>query len=132
MGPTTGRRRATTPGLRQRALGQSGEDLAAEFLQRQGMVILERNFRCPRGEIDIIAKDGDTIVFVEVKTRRTLAQGSPLEAVTAAKLRKIRTLSGIWLNRQNDFFASIRIDALGIVMEPGPHYSHRRNVQVDS
>ncbi|MGO1325902.1 MAG: YraN family protein [Brevibacterium aurantiacum] len=124
MGPTTGRRSATTPGLRQRALGQTGECLAAEFLQRQGMVIIERNFRCPRGEIDI--------VFVEVKTRRTLAQGSPLEAVTAAKLRKIRTLSGIWLSQQKDFFASIRIDALGIVMDPEPDYSHRRNVQVDS
>ncbi len=96
------------------------------------MVIIERNFRCPRGEIDIIAKDGDTIVFVEVKTRRTLAQGSPLEAVTAAKLRKIRTLSGIWLSQQKGFFPSIRIDALGIVMDPEPDYSHRRNVQVDS
>ncbi|SMX71987.1 MULTISPECIES: YraN family protein [Brevibacterium] len=121
-----------TQGMRQRSLGQTGEDLAAGFLQRQGMVIIERNFRCPRGEIDIIARDGDTIVFVEVKTRRTLALGSPLEAVTRAKLKRIRMLSGIWLRGQSDFFAAIRVDALGIVMEPEPDYSHRCNLQVDS
>ncbi|MBM6588573.1 YraN family protein [Brevibacterium sp. RIT 803] len=132
MGPTSGRRSTTTPGMRQRALGQTGEDLAAEFLQQQGMVIIERNFRCPRGEIDIIARDGETIVFVEVKTRRTLALGSPLEAVTRAKLNRIRMLSAIWLRGQRDFFAAIRIDALGIVMEPEPDYSHRRDLQVDS
>ena len=118
--------------MRQRALGQTGEDLAAEFLQQQGMVIIERNFRCPRGEIDIIARDGETIVFVEVKTRRTLALGSPLEAVTRAKLKRIRMLSAIWLRGQRAFFAAIRIDALGIVMEPEPDYSHRRDLQVDS
>ena len=96
------------------------------------MVIIERNFRCPRGEIDIIAKDGDAVVFVEVKTRRTPALGSPLEAVTGSKLRRIRMLSGIWLRAQTQFFATTRIDALGIVMEPEPDYSHRRNVQVGS
>lgn len=118
--------------MRQRALGQTGEDLAADFLQRQGMIVIERNFRCPRGEIDIIARDGDTIVFVEVKTRRTFALGSPLEAVTRAKLKRIRMLSGIWLRGQSGFFPTVRIDALGIVMEPEPDYSHRRNLQVDS
>lgn len=96
------------------------------------MVIVERNFRCQQGEIDIIARDGDALVFVEVKTRRNLALGSPLEAVTGAKLKRIRMLSGIWLRQQTEFFATIRIDALGIVMEPEPDYSHRRNVQVDS
>lgn len=131
MRPTTGKRSTSTSGLRQRALGRAGEDLAAEFLQRQGMVIVERNFTCPRGEIDIIARDGDAIVFVEVKTRRNLALGSPLEAVTGAKLRRIRMLSGIWLREQTEYFASIRIDALGIVMEPEPGFAHRRNVQVD-
>lgn len=96
------------------------------------MVIVERNFRCQQGEIDIIARDGDAIVFVEVKTRRNSALGSPLEAVTGAKLKRISLLSGIWLREQTEFFATIRIDALGIVMEPEPDYSHRRNVQVDS
>lgn len=132
MGPTSGKRTTTTPGVRHRVLGQTGEDLAVDFLQRQGMVIIERNFRCPRGEIDIIARDGDAIVFVEVKTRRTLALGSPLEAVTGAKLRRIRMLAGIWLRGQREYFSTIRIDALGIVMEPETDYSHRRNVQVDS
>lgn len=121
-----------SPARRQRALGQTGEDLAVDFLQRQGMTIIERNFTCPQGEIDIIVRDGETIVFVEVKTRRTWALGSPLEAVTRTKLARIRTLSGIWLRSQSEFFPRIRIDALGIVMEPEPDFAHRCNVQVDS
>lgn len=95
------------------------------------MIVLERNFRCQQGEIDIIARDGGTIVFVEVKARRTLALGSPLEAVTRAKLKTIRMVSGVWLRQQIEFYPSTRIDAIGIVMEPEPDYSHRRNVQVD-
>lgn len=131
MGRTTGNRNRTSRGMRQRALGRTGEDLAAAFLEGEGMIVLERNFRCQQGEIDIIARDGGTIVFVEVKARRTLALGSPLEAVTRAKLKTIRMVSGVWLRQQNEFYPSTRIDAIGIVMEPEPDYSHRRNVQVD-
>src|SRR5690625_3166338 len=89
---TTGRTRSTQ-GLRRQALGGRGEDLAAAFLEDAGLVIIERNFRCPRGELDIIARDGETAVFVEVKTRRTAALGSPLEAVTRTKLARIRMRS---------------------------------------
>ena len=67
----TGKNTRTAKGLRKQALGSRGEDLAAEFLESAGLVVLERNFRCARGELDIIARDGDTAVFVEVKTRRT-------------------------------------------------------------
>lgn len=118
--------------MRKQALGGRGEDLAAVFLEDAGMVILERNFRCPRGELDIIAKDGDTAVFVEVKTRRTAALGSPLEAVTRTKLSRIRVLAGIWLSGQDDYFPATRIDALGIITEPSIRYFHCPNIQVDS
>src|SRR5699024_8467545 len=90
----TTRRTRSTQGLRRQRLGGRGEDLAAAFLEDAGLVIIERNFRCPRGELDIIARDGETAVFVEGKTRRTAALGSPLEAVTRTKLARIRMLAG--------------------------------------
>lgn len=132
MGRTVSGRSRTVRGMRKQAVGRIGEDLAADFLERAGMVVLTRNFRCPQGEIDIIARDGDTIVFVEVKTRRTAALGSPLEAVTRDKLARLRRLSGIWLSRQPTYHRCTRIDALGIVMQPAPAYDHRPNIQVDS
>lgn len=128
----TGKNTRTAKGLRKQALGSRGEDLAAEFLEDAGLVVLERNFRCARGELDIIARDGDTAVFVEVKTRRTAMLGSPLEAVTRTKLARIRILAGIWLSGQDEYFTSARIDALGIIMEPRVQYFHCPNIQVDS
>ncbi|WP_436326157.1 YraN family protein [Brevibacterium sp. FAM 27836] len=126
------RRKRTAQGMRKQALGDRGEDLAAAYLEHAGLVIVERNFRCPRGELDIIARDGDTAVFVEVKTRRTAALGSPLEAVTRAKLTRIRMLAGIWLRGQSEYFPAVRIDALGIIIEPSIQYFHCPNIQVDS
>ena len=128
---TTGRT-PTAAGLRRQALGGRGEDLAAAFLEDIGLVIIERNFRCPRGELDIIARDGETAVFVEVKTRRTAALGSPLEAVTRTKLARIRMLAGIWLSGQPEFYPATRIDAVGIITEPRLQYFHCPNIQVDS
>ncbi|RBP67915.1 putative endonuclease [Brevibacterium sanguinis] len=116
-------------GDRQLALGRLGEDLAVAYLEDRGMTIVERNFRCPRGELDIIARDGDTLVVVEVKTRRTLALGSPLEAITVAKLRRIRLLTALWLSRQSEFFSSVRIDGLGIVTQPRPQYFYAPALQ---
>lgn len=123
--------RSPSRGDRQLSLGRAGEDLAAAYLEGRGMTIVERNFRCPRGEIDIIARDGDELVFVEVKTRRSLRLGSPLEAITPVKLVRIRRLVGIWLSRQTEFIAAIRIDGLGIVMSPEPQYFHVENLQAD-
>src|SRR5699024_1715412 len=90
------------------------------------------NFRCPRGELDIIARDGETAVFVEVKTRRTAALGSPLEAVTRPKPARIRMLAGIWLSGQPELYPATRIDAVGIITEPRLQYFHCPNIQVDS
>ncbi|MGC2940755.1 MULTISPECIES: YraN family protein [unclassified Brevibacterium] len=128
----TGKNIRTAKGLRKQALGSRGEDLATAFLEDAGLVVLERNFRCARGELDIIGRDGDTVVFVEVKTRRTARLGSPLEAVTPTKLARIRTLAGIWLREQDQYFPATRIDALGIIMEPRVQYFHCPNIQADS
>lgn len=78
------------------AVGRFGEDLAARYLRDQGMSILERNWRCPRGELDIVAEDGPELVFVEVKTRSTSAFGEPAEALTPDKVARIHGLAGQW------------------------------------
>ena len=79
------------------AVGRYGEDLAARYLTAEGFVILERNWRCELGEIDIVARDGDALVVCEVKTRRGLNYGSPLESITYRKLTTLRKLAGRWL-----------------------------------
>lgn len=74
-------------------LGRYGEDVAVRHLHDQGLVILERNWRCRAGEIDIVARHGDVLVFCEVKTRRSDRFGSPVEAVTPRKLARMRVLA---------------------------------------
>ena len=79
------------------ALGRFGEDVAARYLTAAGLVILERNWRCSAGELDIIAADGPTLVFCEVKTRSSTLFGSPAESVTPVKAGRIRHLALRWL-----------------------------------
>ena len=75
--------------ISRRIAGQMGEGLAADFLMKKGYRILERNFRTKLGEIDIVAKDKDTICFIEVKSRTDFSFGSPLESITAFKRKKL-------------------------------------------
>jgi putative endonuclease len=77
-------------------LGRRGEELAAEYLEAQGMLIVDRNWRCREGEIDIVALDGDALVIAEVKTRRSLAYGHPFEAVGVDKLARLHRLGSAW------------------------------------
>jgi putative endonuclease len=96
-------------------LGRRGENLATDHLTASGYRVLERNWRCVHGEIDIVAfKDGE-VVFVEVKTRSSLAYGHPLEAITVAKLARLRRLAGAWCQAHPDVRAAIRIDAIAIL-----------------
>jgi putative endonuclease len=83
-------------GLHNNALGAHGEDLAVRYLQGKGLRVLERNWRCRFGEIDVVARDGETVAFIEVKTRRGLGYGYPIEAVTTQKQRRIRQLAALW------------------------------------
>lgn len=101
-------------------LGRRGENLASEFLAECGYEILERNWRCPMGEIDIVARDGTEFAFVEVKTRSTRAYGHPLEAITMVKLARLRRLSAAWCDAPANRIARgalwrIRIDAIGVI-----------------
>lgn len=115
-------------------VGAQGEALAATALEAQGMQVLARNWRCKAGEIDIIALetvDGRrTVVFCEVKSRTGLGFGSPLEAITYAKLRKLRQLSAHWLATEDVHADDIRLDAIGVVLIRGhvPELTHVRAI----
>jgi putative endonuclease len=109
------------------ALGRYGEDLAANHLTDAGLVILDRNWRCRAGEIDIIAADGPTLVFCEVKTRSSLIYGLPAEAVTAVKAARIRRLALDWLNdlrhddgeRPSAYWPILRFDVVSVLRQRG-------------
>ena len=97
------------------ALGRRGEQLAADYLVGRGLTIVERNWRCRLGEIDLVAREGAETVFVEVKTRAGLGFGHPLEAITAAKLARLRRLAAAWCEAHPGEATSIRIDAVAVV-----------------
>lgn len=99
-----------------KALGDYGEDLAAKHLQSTGMVILERNYRCAFGEIDIVARDGCALVICEVKTRSGTAYGSPFEAVTGRKAARLRRLAAHWLSDHDICPPSVRIDVVSVLV----------------
>ena len=105
---------ATTPTRVQ--LGAMGEALAADHLMRMGLRIVSRNWRCRYGEIDVIASDdaNRALVFVEVKTRTGDAYGGLAHAVTPRKVRRLRRLAAIWLAGQDERWAAIRIDVIGV------------------
>jgi putative endonuclease len=96
-------------------LGKKGEALAADFLAEAGMQVVERNWRCSQGEIDLVVRDGDELVFVEVKTRSSLGYGHPLEAITVAKLARLRRLAGAWCAAHPGHHGLVRIDAVAVV-----------------
>lgn len=101
--------------VRGQALGAYGERLAVDRLVAAGMTILDRNWRCREGEIDIVARDGDALVVCEVKTRSGTGFGSPLEAVTRVKAARLRRLAAGWLATHDVHPASVRIDVVGII-----------------
>ena len=100
------------------ALGAHGERLAERHLTAQGMVVLDRNWRCPAGEIDLVARDGDVLVICEVKTRTSDRFGAPLEAVTARKAARLRRLAAAWLREHRLQVLDVRIDLVGVLRPP--------------
>ena len=97
-------------------IGSLGEDIAETYLRQVGYTVLERNFRCKIGEIDIIGKDGDYICFIEVKTRYGSIYGSPCEAVTYSKRIKIYKTAEIYIMRKKLFKFNFRFDVIEIIL----------------
>lgn len=100
-------------------LGRSGEDEAVRYLTGRGWQILERNWRCRDGEIDIVARDGRTLVFVEVRTRSSARFGHPLDTVTPRKVRRLRLLARRYTQQRHLRGEYMRIDVIGIIRPPG-------------
>ncbi|MCL2654165.1 MAG: YraN family protein [Coriobacteriia bacterium] len=99
-----------------RELGRRGEEAAAVFLQGIGQHIIAQNWRCRFGEVDLITRDGDTIVFCEVKTRKSVRAGQPAEAITLKKQQKYSRLAMLWLNQYADTDCAARFDAVSILV----------------
>ncbi len=123
---------AEVPENAERALGREGERLAARYLQRHGCKVLYRNFRGPSGgEVDIVCRDKscDTLVFVEVKTRRSLAMGRPAEAVTPQKQKLLSRGAMQWLQLLKKRDVPIRFDIVEVLVADGdePQCNHIRN-----
>lgn len=100
------------------ALGRYGEDVAARHLTDAGLVVLERNWRCDLGEIDIVARDGRVLVVCEVKTRQGTGYGLPQEAVTRAKAARLRRLASRWVQEHPVRPDGIRIDVVAVLRRP--------------
>ncbi len=109
------------------AKGKQGEELAATFLKNKGLKIIARNVRLKSGEIDIIARADDTLVFVEVKTRSSTAFGSPLEAVDARKMRQVSRAAQEYLIRNGGHDQAMRFDVVGILLGADIDIEHIEN-----
>ncbi|MDT0203266.1 YraN family protein [Nocardioides sp. AE5] len=111
-------------------LGAYGETLAARYLVERGMDLLDHNWSCPEGEIDLVLREGRTLVFCEVKTRRSARYGSPFEAVTALKIARMRRLGAAWLTATGTRAPEFRLDMVGIIAPAhgAPQIEHVRGV----
>ena len=100
-------------------LGAYGEAVAARHLVEVGMVLLDRNWRCSAGEIDLVLRDGQTLVICEVKTRSSTAYGSPLESVGPEKASRLRRLAALWIEAHGVRVRDVRIDLVGVLRPEG-------------
>lgn len=110
--------------IQRRLLGKAGEDAATIYLRKKGYQILERNYRTRFGEIDIICKKGETIIFVEVRSKRGNRFGSGAESVNWNKQQKIRMVAQFYLNHKRLFNSPIQFDVIDIQFEPKIHLRH--------
>ena len=103
--------------MKRRRTGIHGEQLARDFLKKQGYHIVATNYRCPHGEIDIIARQRDCLVFVEVRTKHSLEYGHPEESITPVKQERLRQVAAHYLQAHEDLPPSWRIDVVAIELD---------------
>ena len=116
--------------LEKDVLGRRGEQLAAEYLHRAGMRILDRNWRSAQGELDIVAVERQTLVVCEVKTRSGTQNGSPLEAINQRKRARLQRLAIAWVVAHGVLFDEVRVDLIGLVRDRAGNFTieHLRGV----
>ncbi|MBN1217742.1 MAG: YraN family protein [Anaerolineae bacterium] len=108
--------------------GRRGEDIAAAFLIKRGYRIIDRNWSCPTGELDLVAEDDGTLIFVEVRTRQSTRLGTAEESVTLAKQTRLIELAELYLQAMNPPHSSWRIDVIAIQLGHGlPQVNHIEN-----
>jgi len=112
--------------------GKIGEELAVRYLTERGLKILATNWRYSRyGELDIIAEDKDTLAFIEVKTRTSVAFGHPMEAINYNKINQIKTLASIYLNENPNLrYKNYRFDAVSVILKKEPEIEYYKNVYI--
>lgn len=117
--------------LSNRELGALGEQAATDYLIKNGYVILSRNWRGKRVELDIVALDGSTLVFCEVKTRRSNARGLPAESVTPAKFENIRSAALMWIGAHKPHSSGLRFDVVSVMWTNGhvASLSHLKGIE---
>ena len=103
--------------MKRRDTGILGEKLARDFLEKRGYHILETNYRCTEGEIDIIARHEDTLVFIEVRTKRSRQFGSPEESITPTKMARLRAVAAHYGQNRDNLPPSWRIDVVAIELD---------------
>jgi putative endonuclease len=116
--------------MKRQETGNLGEKLAAGFLQKGGYRIVQTNYRCPEGEVDIVARRKDCLVFVEVRTKRSREFGSPEESITPAKMAKLRRVAAHYRQTHDDLPASWRIDVVAVELDRQNHL--RRIEQIEN
>ncbi len=107
------------PGNRRQALGSAGEQAVADWYRSDGYEIVDRNWRCRAGELDLVARRGPVLVFCEVKTRSSDRFGAPIEAVTPAKRQRIRGLAARWLEERRAGAVQLRFDVASVTWSRG-------------
>ena len=112
-----------------KSVGKCGEEIAVAYLKAQKYSIIDRNYRCICGELDIVAKDGKTVVFVEVKARRGLSYGPPQLSVTQFKQRQISKAALVYMSAKRISDAAARFDVIAIYLhrKQGPRIDHIKN-----
>lgn len=115
--------------INRKRLGALGERIAREHIEKLGYRVIETNFRCHEGEIDIIAREGEELVFVEVRTRRGLGFGSPEESITVSKREKLIEVANAYLQSHEGSPSSWRIDVVAVELGPGSAISRVELIQ---
>jgi putative endonuclease len=113
--------------LQRRSLGILGENIAADYLQKKGLQIVERNYRCRLGELDIIARQGGYLVFVEVRTRSSALCGLPQESITATKIKKVRRLAQAYMAQRSLSNIDVRFDVVAVYCAEETTITHIEN-----
>ena len=103
--------------MKRRDTGILGEKLAKDFLKNKGYHVIETNFRCPQGEIDIVARDKDCLVFIEVRTKKSLSFGTPEESITPAKMERLRAIAEHYRQTHDNLPPQWRIDVVAVELD---------------